>query len=98
MDRPATRQEIIAARIGLKPKARPMVRPARDEWDRVSPIIDNLLSRTNWPIHGKIKAKRLPTIKALCINSYSNISGILPHKLSSSLLILSIFPFLILRA
>lgn len=65
----AKRVEATAPTIGLKPKARPAVIPAREEWDRESPTIDSLLKTMTMPIRGMMSDRAMPTTKAFCINS-----------------------------
>ena len=72
--RAASTQVTEAVNTGFIPRIRPMATPAKEVWDNASPIIDSLLQTTTMPIQGITAASRMPTIKALCINAYLNIS------------------------
>ncbi len=65
-----------AIQRGLKPATKPTATPTRAEWANVSLIIEYRFKTTKVPLTEARTAINIPTKKALCINSYSNISNI----------------------
>ena len=72
--RAAITQAAAAARTGFTPRISPAATPAREVWDRASPIMDRRLHTITIPIQGMMAARRMPTRNARCINAYSKIS------------------------
>ena len=70
----ATTQAAAAVKTGFSPRSSPAATPASEVWDRASPIMDRRLHTITSPIHGMMAARRMPTIKARCMNAYSKIS------------------------
>ena len=67
---PAAVVKIKAPSIGFIPEARARVTPARELWERVSPMREYLLSTKNKPIEGQRIPIKKETIKAFCIKPY----------------------------
>ena len=59
--------------IGLIPKTSPIATPAKEEWDKVSPIIELRLKTINNPIIGHKIEIINPAKKAFLIKSNWNI-------------------------
>ena len=69
MAKAANTQNTRLVHIGLIAKISPMAMPAKDEWDRASPIMEVFLFIITRPIIGMIIASMRPTIKDLLIKS-----------------------------
>ncbi len=70
MPKEAKTQATAAARMGFTLSRRPAATPAREVWDRASPIIDRRLKTITMPMQGMMAASRIPTTKARCIKLY----------------------------
>lgn len=65
--------KIKAVIRGLSPKTRPIATPAKEECERVSPIIAYLFNTIKSPMQGHKRDIIKPARKAFFINSSSNI-------------------------
>ena len=59
-----------APRIGFWLVKSPIVIPASDAWESVSPIIEYLLSTRKIPMHGQRMEMQMETKNAFCIKAY----------------------------
>ncbi len=69
--------KIIEESIGFTPIITPKITPAKEVWERASPITEIFLFTITIPIKGITNAKRALTINALCKKSYCNSSIII---------------------
>ena len=65
-----TTQSIRAPITGEVEVISPSITPARETWDKASPITDIFLFTTTTPMQGIIIDKKAPTIKAFIIYEY----------------------------
>ena len=77
----AATQAAVAPSTGLILKSNPAATPAREVWDKASPIMDNRLSTMTIPTQGMISARRMPTKKARCMKGYSKMDTAVPPSL-----------------
>ena len=66
-----------APKIGLLFTSKPMVMPAKDAWDIVSPIMEDRRRTMKIPMHGQSKEIQRATKNAFCIKPYSNMVHLL---------------------
>lgn len=59
--------------MGLYPNTSPIATPAREECDRVSPIMEYLFKTRNVPTAGHNMDMNIPAMIAFCIKLYCNI-------------------------
>jgi hypothetical protein len=64
-----TTQAMIEMINGFNPAAKPMATPAREEWANASPEAESLLKTAVEPTSGIEIPKRIPTTKAMRMNS-----------------------------